>query len=92
MSNKKKKYAQETDKRRPSPQEARKYMLITWLCTAAVGIMVFGRAGATGTPPTALHYVLLGILVFVSLAMTEGYFRAGRASAKDEPEGRRSKG
>ena len=99
MSNKKKKYlaaqAAAEKGKRPAPtlREAMRYMLITWLCTAAVSIMVFGRAKATGTPPTVMHYILLGILVVVALAMTEGFFKAKRGSAReDEPEGKRAKG
>ena len=99
MSNKKQKYlvqeAESNKKKRPAPtyQEAKRYMLITWACTVAVGFMVFGRLGATGKPPTALHYILLGILVIVSLAMTEGFIKANLARKdEDSPSGKRSKG
>ncbi len=101
MSNKKQKYiAAEADankgKRPPvTYSEAKRYMLISWLCTAAVGIMVFGRYRATGTPPTVLHYILLGVMAVVALAMTEGFFKSSRSrSAQGDcaQEGKRSKG
>ncbi len=70
-------------------------MLITWLCTIVVGFMVFGRTRWAGQQPTALHYILLGILLIVSFAMTEGFIKAG-VLAKDKEdegdEGRRHKG
>lgn len=83
-------------KPRPAPPtyaERKRYMLIAWLCTLAVGFIVYGHLRVTGEPPSVMHYILLGLMLLIALSMTQGFVRALAAAREDKaPRGKRSKG
>lgn len=69
---------QEAARQAAALSEAKRSMLLMWLCTAGVAFVVLGRTVFIGVKPVALHYILLGVLLLVAIFTTEGYIKVRR--------------
>lgn len=78
-------------------KQSKRLMVWVWVLTVVCAFLVFGRQAVTGTKPTVIMYIAVGVLFICAIASTEGFIRYSRGKGKHkrgggERGGRRSKG